>query len=247
MGLILVTAIGVLLYVLYSIAAGFSELGLADRAHALALPDGSVRALIALFLIMIFVFMGVYLFRSVAGQPGGTLPNLTAEQVVALGNQVMSVDPNPPQPDQANTFNVTLRSGITPTGEQLALQLATILGTLVTAVSAFYFGSSTATSALGAGGSSPTALTLEKVSPNSLQSESRQTFTLTGTGFTPGMRVKLSQSGKDDITAQDVEVVNSSTIRATFDLNTTNKGSWDVVLLKPDGSVAASLPGLVIC
>src|SRR3712207_8788266 len=42
---------------LFAIASGFSALDLATRDHALGLPEGSIRALIALILIMIFIIL----------------------------------------------------------------------------------------------------------------------------------------------------------------------------------------------
>jgi len=140
MGLMLVLAIGVLLILLYLMAAGFASWRPDVQNHALGLPPGSVRALIALFLIMIFTIMSVYLYRTVAGVAGSELEDLTLAQVRELGDQVMAIEQ-----DSAGKFDVTLRVPVTAAGEQIALQLITLLGTLVTAVSAFYFGNAAAT------------------------------------------------------------------------------------------------------
>jgi hypothetical protein len=247
MGAILVLAIGVLIVLLYIMATGFKGLELADPKHALALPEGSIRALIALFLIMIFVIMNVYLFRSIAGVPSGRLENLTLQEVAALGDRAMDVQPNPTpnpaQPNQTNTFNVILRSKITASGEQLALQLATVLGTLVAAVSAFYFGSTTATSASAQGaaaatGSAPAAPSVGKVLPDSGPPGKGRALTLIGTGFVSGMGMKLSRQGDPSITTPNVIFGNATTLIATFDLPD-KTGKWDAVLLQPDGSEAA--------
>ena len=150
-------------------AAGFASLGLATPQHALGLPEGSIRALIALFLIMIFIMVSIHLFRTVSGRTGVILKNLTSAQIVELGNRVADIEQN-----QAGTFDVTLRTGITAAGEQLALQLATILGTLVAAVSAFYFGTTTVASAQRAAETSRAGLpsatstpSIDNITPNS--------------------------------------------------------------------------------
>src|SRR5205807_5805646 len=79
----------------------FQQLGLADPRQALGLPEGSIRALIALFLLMTFVIVSIHLFEHVA-------------------------DP---------------KSATNEAAERFIQQIFTALLTLVTAVSAFYFGS----------------------------------------------------------------------------------------------------------
>ena len=73
MGMVVVLSVSVVLVLLYLMAAGFASLGLASRQNAIGLPEGSMRALIALFLIMIFIMVSVHMFRAVAGQTGATL------------------------------------------------------------------------------------------------------------------------------------------------------------------------------
>lgn len=238
MGLVVVLAVSVLIVLLYLMVAGFSVINVATKEHALGLPEGSIRALIALFLIVMFTIVGVHLFRTVAGPIGGTLQNLTTEQVIELGERVIEIEPN-----QDGTFNATLRARITETGEQLALQLATVLGTLVTAVSAFYFGSTAVTSAQAAITSAQRApaalaaatLSLDSITPPRVRAEPAQIVTLIGTGFVPGTRVKLAKIGGPEISAGNVTIVNGSTITCTFDLSN-QAGLWDVVVINPDGN-----------
>lgn len=96
--LLIVAAVAALLASLALVVAVFAIYQLADKTYALGLPDGSVRAIIALLLIVLFsattVFLTVRLQNAAAGAP--------------------IVD--------------------------FAKQLLTILGTLMTAVSSFYFG-----------------------------------------------------------------------------------------------------------
>jgi hypothetical protein len=84
------------------VVIAFGIFRLVDRAQALGLPDGSVRAIIALMLVVLFVTMTVFLVIRISG------PTANASVV------------------------------------DVAKQVLTILGTLVTAVSSFYFGSRSA-------------------------------------------------------------------------------------------------------
>ena len=63
MGLLVVAAIATLMTVLFIVAAGFSSMKLTDSSQPLGLPEGSVRAMIALVLIMVFIIFGIYMFR----------------------------------------------------------------------------------------------------------------------------------------------------------------------------------------
>jgi hypothetical protein len=62
-----VLAIGgviVLILLLAIVAAVFRDLGLANANQAMGLPDGSIRAVIALSLIVLFAILTVYLYDS---------------------------------------------------------------------------------------------------------------------------------------------------------------------------------------
>jgi|ERR1041385_4030225 hypothetical protein len=97
--LLIVAAVAGLLTSLALIVAVFALYQLADRKFALGLPDGSIRAVVALLLIVLFsaltIFLTIRLKQTNAGEP--------------------VVD--------------------------FAKQLLTILGTLMTSVTSFYFGS----------------------------------------------------------------------------------------------------------
>jgi hypothetical protein len=142
MGMVVVLAISALLALLSISVIVYSALSLSDPKQALGLPEGSIRALIALFLLMMFIIMSVYLFRVMSAGVLVVIPNLSPDQIVALGGTISKIEKG-----VSGNYDVTLGIAVTAGTEQVALQLITVLGTLVTAVSAFYFGSSTATSA----------------------------------------------------------------------------------------------------
>ena len=203
MGMVVVFAIIVLLIVLTATAAVFYRLNLTDPRQPLGLPEGSVRALIALFLIMVFIIMSAYLFRTIAGRPGVLLPNLTAAEVAGLSGQAYDVAQN-----KAGTFDLTLRVGVPAAAEQLALQLVTILATLVTAVSAFYFGSAnvrTAFASLTQGGAPPTV-----VDPSVVRSTGSPQVTAVGSAPATSPAPTTPSQGGASPTVADPSVVTST-------------------------------------
>jgi hypothetical protein len=101
--LIVIVGVIVLLIVIALVTFTFSVLGLTSKKEALGLPDGSVRSIIALMLLVLFAILSLYLYNTVGGKDG-------------------------PAAD-------------------IAKQLITLLGTLVTAVASFYFASNAVASA----------------------------------------------------------------------------------------------------
>ncbi len=68
LGLVIILGVSVVSVLLFILTAGFAALNLTDRRRAFGLPEGSIRALIALFLIVIWVIVSVFLFRFVASE-----------------------------------------------------------------------------------------------------------------------------------------------------------------------------------
>jgi hypothetical protein len=108
--------------------------------HALGLPEGSVRAVLALALLLVFAIMSVFLFIQLQHPSGRLSTGLTAEQVGLFApGQVLFIDPEAGTSPQTFTVSVATAN---PAASQVAQQLVTVLATLVTAVAAFYFGAS---------------------------------------------------------------------------------------------------------
>ncbi len=139
--MLLIVGVVVLLAALACDAVILNLLGLSNRKQALGLPAGSVRAVIALSLILVFSIIAVFMFTQQA-QPGTVQSKgLTAELVQTLPkDQVVAIVAEPST--SPAIYDVTVEQ-LTPASTQIAMQLITILGTLVTAVAAFYFGAST--------------------------------------------------------------------------------------------------------
>ncbi|MFZ1274189.1 MAG: hypothetical protein WBB51_08880 [Candidatus Microthrix parvicella] len=135
-----------------AIVVVFARLGLYDASKALGLPSGTVRALIALILLIIFVIFSNVVFGNLASSGRETSFNyLSTEQVAALPGPVIKRNADPGPDGEFGTaddgFSGTYRAS--PNSDAVALggQIVTALITLVTAISAFYFGSGSLESA----------------------------------------------------------------------------------------------------
>jgi hypothetical protein len=134
------------------IATLFERLGLSDRTQALALPEGSIRAAIALALIVLFAIISIMLYQSVS-KPyliAGLRESQKSEMVKDLANRVVAVVPEPcaASPGVAGAagtlekcFSVHVRQPPGQESTDLAKQLLILIGTLMTSVTSFYFAS----------------------------------------------------------------------------------------------------------
>lgn len=111
MTLIIIAGVALLLASLTVTTVIISALNMGDRNQALGLPMGSVRAMIALSLIVIFAMMSIFLFREMRVYPIKDVNGTLAYREPSTG-QV-----------------------------RFAQQVLTTVSTLVVAVSSFYFGS----------------------------------------------------------------------------------------------------------
>jgi len=104
----------------------------------LGLPDGTISAVIALLLIIIFSITSVYLYGSLSvAETQGTLQvNVSAEELGRIPqDQLLSISK-----DQGrDTFTVTRTVPLTASLD-LAKQVLSVVGTLLVAIVGFYFG-----------------------------------------------------------------------------------------------------------
>jgi hypothetical protein len=152
----------------------YSVMGVEDAKQALGLPDGSVRALLAFSLVLIFVCLGSFLFSEVNknNQPveGKTLTAVTEAQLADLKatfnvapelakdqsgqvqyEQVAGSDGKPANDLKHPLYTVTYYPKGNKDAEDFAKQIFTTLATVFVSVVSFYFGSSVTTSAAAAG------------------------------------------------------------------------------------------------
>jgi hypothetical protein len=254
-----------LLIVLALVSVFFETLGLANKDQALALPEGSVRAVIALSLIVLFAILSVYLYASLAA--GGQVQSLTnlsdvqKNDAVAYltkdGAQVISAQPTqcPPASPQPGAATPAACTSAAPSytvyyrarnavSEDFAKQLLVLLGTLVTAVASFYFGANTVASAQkaakeGPGGPEPT---IQGVIPDTLApGGSSESFTVTGDNLNSITHVRLERSGVPSI---NVDAVQSNGHKVTGKLTIAQDasvGKWNVVVSDDSGKIRAEL------
>jgi len=117
--------------------AVFAALGLSNPGQAFGLPEGTIRAVIALGLILIFALMGVFLYGQLRLPETGTMLGLTQEQVDAIpASAIISIAPSEAD---SNRFDVQ-RQIQSQASEDFAKQILTTVSTLVVAVAGFYFG-----------------------------------------------------------------------------------------------------------
>ena len=126
----------------------FTVLGLANEGEALGLPSGSVRALIALLLIIIFAIMVVFMHADMTRTP------LTYE------NGTYVFDDN-----GALLYDEPFAAQI-----DFSKQILTTISTLVVAVAGFYFGTQAVKTAKGTAGEEEEELTIQSVTISSAPS-----------------------------------------------------------------------------
>jgi len=169
------------------LAIFYSAIGVADPAQPLALPEGSIRALIAFSLVLIFVCLGAYLYSSVNGSalaPVGTEAGLTEVQLSELKSQFVVAYEPARKPDgsiqtenndgKTPLYNATYFNKPNKDAADFAKQIFTTLATVFVSVVSFYFGSSTASSAArGAGGGGAAGAPAGGPGPQSALSEAK--------------------------------------------------------------------------
>lgn len=94
--LLLITGIVVFLGALASLVVIFRRQGLANRDYALGLPDGSIRAIIALSLILLFAILAVFLYIGQGGfgtdtQPTDAQTDMAKQLVTTLSTLVVAI------------------------------------------------------------------------------------------------------------------------------------------------------------
>ena len=114
--------------------------------EALGMPEGSIRALIAMSLILIFAIIGIQVFNAGAvgtdavstGLSQAQIDQLRADGALVISQALQTPVPEPPG---VPLYTVTTRTAMTQEAHDFGLQLMTTVSTLVVAVAGFYFGS----------------------------------------------------------------------------------------------------------
>jgi hypothetical protein len=179
-------------------------IGLSDKGSALGLPEGSVRALLALALLGLFAVLAA------------------------------SVLVNPPTPV-----------------DEFGKQMLTLVGTLMTAVISFYFGSATGTvattqtgttSGAGAVASGVSETTATGIAPTRAKKATSQTYSISGKGLANVTKVEaLAPGGGSPMPATNL---NATDTAVTFDFSFPGAGRW-TVQITAGGSAPIPVPGVI--
>jgi hypothetical protein len=258
--LVAIGGVVVLILLLTAVATMFSILSLTNKDQAMGLPEGSIRAVIALSLIVLFAILSVFLYQNVSkGGPIVTISNMSdsdraqfiRDHANARDVQAVIVKDQTGQPRTFNDssgqlirnadgtpkyyYDVSYRSANTAS-EDFAKQLLVLLGTLMTAITSFYLGAGTVTSAVRAGSeasASPTAAsapTFTDIKPkmHSVATDG-QTLHLeaTGTNLAGITGVKLVRSGATPIDGTKV-ATSATKISYDFAVTTGSLGTWSI-------------------
>ena len=271
--LVAIGGVVVLILLLTAVATMFSLLSLTNKDQAMGLPDGSIRAVIALSLIVLFAILSVFLYGNVSkGGAVVTIANMSdSERAQFIRDYTNARDVRAvvvkDQNGQPRTFNddkgqlirnadgtpkyyydVSYRSANTAS-EDFAKQLLILLGTLMTAITSFYLGAGTVTSAVKTGSeastnAAPNPATFTSVAPMAHSISTNGTtihLEITGTNLDRIDRVKLVMAGA---TFEGTGIVKTAT-RLTCDLDVTgaSAGIWSIEV--SEGANPAQVAGTV--
>ncbi len=239
---ILILSVSIVLIVLASITAVFSSLNLSNKTHSLGLPQGSVRAVIALSLIFIFIVTAIYLFGEVDGETG-TYENITQAQLDAIPfDELIKIEAK--EMNGAVVYDVTRRVEITDAGKEMAIQILTTVSTLVVAVAGFYFG--TKSVAVARRVPVPEApILFNDISPQRETSGKTVEIKVKGRHLGSVYLAQLELNGNKlaEPVVTNVQPDSENQIKCTFNLTTKDgnpieAGQWDLVVEDKDGNQA---------
>ena len=232
------------------VSISFSLVNMGDKTQALGLPQGSVRAVIALSLVVLFAILTVYLFsslntpqqfREVAScmDDGTSAQMLTQQRSGELMTRV-------PVENAAGTckglsgqrYNVLIQQPANPDAIDFAKQLLVLIGTLVTSVASFYFGSKAVGEARDVVAGLNVQPWVHGVEPATLTQGGKDlTLDLLGTGLNGARQVQVSRTGEAPLNAISV-TSNDNRVHAKFNVPPDaplDDPAWDVTVTDGQG------------
>jgi hypothetical protein len=234
--LLAIDGVVVLILLLTAVAMVFSILKLTNKDQAMGLPEGSIRAVIALSLIVLFAILSVFLFQSIStGGASTTIAEMSgADRTEFIRNHTTARDiQSTPTKDKPGFYDITYKSANTAS-EDFAKQLMVLLGTLMTAITSFYLGAGTVTSAVKAG----TEAAAASVPPPSLSGIKPATASIASDG--PVLHLEISGANLNRMTNVNLvktgvppiagtNVKSSATgIVCDLDISSADQGAWAV-------------------
>jgi hypothetical protein len=232
--ILLVTSIVALLAALSSMVAVFNSLRLTNPEYALGLPEGTVRAVIALSLILIFMTTSTFLSGQLKG-PTMVSKNFPLEQLENFKDRVVSIETR--MENNQKVYDVQLLGEINAASIDFAKQILTTIGTLVVAVAGFYFGSKASGNAQVE--HFPLLPFISSIDPEEGKQGETISITIYGRDFYAPREIKLIR-GKQEIIAPPKNMTWSATlIRCTFAIpHDAQTDAWDVIVVNESGREA---------
>jgi hypothetical protein len=221
------SAILVLLGALLLFTTLINAIGLSARNQALGLPEGSVRALLALALLGLFAVLVASVLNP--SPERRTFTGLREGDVTALiKNNPGARDIVQKQlTDSPATFQVDFYSA--PQQDEFAKQMLTLVGTLMTSVIAFYFGTSAVKEATDAGARPSTGVATPQVrnsaGGSTATANTATNFTISGIGLAGVTQVEAVGPAGAAVQATNLTVANDRQVTCTFTLAA---GKWTV-------------------
>ena len=209
-----------------------TALGLSDPERAFGMPDGTIRAVIALSLILIFSIMSIYLYQSIRNPVTRDI-TVSKEQLGQIpAREILSSNP---VEGEADLYHVQ-RLYSNESSRDFATQLLTTISTLVVAVAGFYFGTRAVSSA-GAQERQMEQPVIQALKPN--KGKPGDTFPhaeILGKGFSSPKVVKLVQPDAN-IEINFAEILSSQNrIQGKLALEPSAvQGAYQLVIVNDDG------------
>ncbi len=127
----------------------FQHLGLTNKDQSLGLPEGSIRAVIALSLILIFMISSLFIYSQMGKTSIETSKGITQEMVLTFPSESIAWIVANKTVDNETLYNVGLKVEKSAASTDIAKQIITTVSTLVVAVAGFYFGTKAVQTAAG--------------------------------------------------------------------------------------------------
>jgi IPT/TIG domain len=254
LGLVIIFGASVLILLLFIMATVFNRLGLNDNDEALGLPKGTVRAMMALLLIIVWVIASIFLFiniptlASMVSTPASTTAAAANATATSAGATAIVANANSTATTGSNTTAITANATATAASTtaananaastaamtavtdstRLAEEFYATMSTLVVAVIGFYFGSKVNAPQ----GTAPSTPSISSVAPNTgAPGQTFTSFTIMGNNFTKSPdRVRLV-SDNNLIEGTNVQLVSTEQITCTIILGANQAlGYYDVIV-----------------
>jgi hypothetical protein len=208
-----------------------SALGLEDNTRAFGMPEGTIRAVIALGLIIIFAIMAIYLYTELRSPATSTMTGLSQNQLNQIpAENILSSVPNSSDPALYDVKVANRHEA----SEDFAKQILTLVGTLVVAVASFYFGTQAVNAARG--GTEPSSVPVIRTLSVTVgfPGEEKQ-VEITGKNFKAPKTVKLVHvNSKSEIILQDI-ISNATLIKGNLAFAPSQEtGFYDLVVVNSD-------------